>query len=140
MNSELFEPCGLYAVVMTLQPTDQASLTVDSATANVVGGQYGQYRNFDYDGNGYTPPDLPESAPLVFPNPQDIAVIRPQGNRLKEMGHFTADYLDRRAQARYVSTQTVLSLSFCFFYLLTMTLTGPKQPQLRSCNFRYRVQ
>jgi hypothetical protein len=103
MNSELFEPRGLFAVVMTLQPTDQASLRVDSETSEIVGSA----GNINYDIN--TAPELPQSAPLVFPSQEDVAVLRPRGNKLAEMGHFTADYLDRRAQAKYVG------LLFYFF-------------------------
>lgn len=41
---------------------------------------------------------LPPSASLVYPEDES----RAQQTGLKKMGHFIADYGDRRAQARYV--------------------------------------
>lgn len=128
MNQELFEPCGLYAVVMTLQPTDQASLMVDPATSNVIRGQSNQYNNTQYDNSQYMPPGLPESAPLVLPSPDDVASIRPRGNRLQEMGHFTADYFDRRAQARFVSFSFNIRLSKYASDYLPISAAGSEQP------------
>ncbi|OKL57924.1 hypothetical protein UA08_06640 [Talaromyces atroroseus] len=104
MNSELFELCGLYAVVMTLQPIDQASLTVDSATASIGGGHHDQYRSSDYDINGYNPPDLPQSAPLVFPSPQDIGFSsfmsdpRSAGHNSGLLGQLTGRASSRQKQ------------------------------------------
>jgi hypothetical protein len=45
--------------------------------------------------------ELPTGAPLIFPdaNPTPIAG---QQNKFRQLGHFIADYGDRRAQAKYV--------------------------------------
>jgi hypothetical protein len=48
--------------------------------------------------NSTTEIQLPTSAPLVYP-PDERSI---QQTGLKKMGHFIADYGDKRAQARFV--------------------------------------
>ncbi|QSZ32225.1 hypothetical protein DSL72_001798 [Monilinia vaccinii-corymbosi] len=73
-NSDLFIPHGLFAMVLVFKP-DQ---TRDPS------GAPGQVQ-------------LPSSAPLIYPEDDR----RAQQTGLKKMGHFIADYGDRRAQARF---------------------------------------
>ncbi|ESZ99551.1 hypothetical protein SBOR_0116 [Sclerotinia borealis F-4128] len=73
-NAELFIPHGLFAMVLTFKP----SQTQDPH------GAPGEVQ-------------LPLSAPLIYPEDDR----RAQQTGFKKMGHFIADYGDRRAQARY---------------------------------------
>lgn len=105
MNTELFEPRGLFAMVMTFKPEEHSkSVSVDtsSSSAAVVQGLRAS-RTGDVSDTTYGELQLPPSAPLVFLNLDDQSA-RLQDNRLKKSGHFVADYYDRRAQAQYVWT------------------------------------
>ncbi|APA08907.1 predicted protein [Sclerotinia sclerotiorum 1980 UF-70] len=73
-NTELFIPHGLFAMVLTFKP-------------NQTQDPYGVPKQMQ----------LPPSAPLIYPEDER----RSQQTGLKKMGHFIADYGDRRAQARY---------------------------------------
>jgi hypothetical protein len=124
MNTELFEPRGLFAMVMTFKPEEQSkSVYVDtsSASATVVQGLRTN-RTRDVSNTTYGELQLPPSAPLVFPNFDDLSA-RSQDNNLKKSGHFMADYFDRRAQAQYVWT-----LLYCLVSR-NQILTGPLQSQ-----------
>ncbi|KAF7877173.1 hypothetical protein EAF04_000858 [Stromatinia cepivora] len=83
-NAELFIPHGLFAMVLTFKPNQ----TQDP-----------------YEAPGQV--QLPPSAPLIYPEDER----RAQQTGLKKMGHFIADYGDRRAQARYAYTNPDSSLA-----------------------------
>ncbi|KAF5867918.1 uncharacterized protein Bfra_007114oa [Botrytis fragariae] len=83
-NTNLFVPHGLFAMVLTFQP-DQ--------TRN----PHGVAREVQ----------LPPSASLIYPEDER----RAQQTGLKKMGHFIADYGDRRAQARYAHNNPESSLA-----------------------------
>ena len=57
-------------------------------------------------GKTYGELEMPESAPLIFPALDNIAMSKDQDGKkpsqLKTSSKFVADYLDRRAQASYV--------------------------------------
>ncbi|KAI9642503.1 hypothetical protein NHQ30_009308 [Ciborinia camelliae] len=83
-NAELFIPHGLFAMVLTFKP-DQTQDPYGAA---------GQVQ-------------LPPSASLIYPEDNR----RAQQTGLKKMGHFIADYGDRRAQARYAYNNPDSSLA-----------------------------
>lgn len=112
MNRELFLPRGLFAVVMIWRPDQGAAqVTIDSTTGitKVVPVQRAPVRRggiAGFFGLKKIPEAefiLPETAPLVFLSEHDIPNIKPEGSTMQRMAHFTADYFDRRAQAKYVS-------------------------------------
>ncbi|KAM0316370.1 hypothetical protein ACHAO8_003151 [Botrytis cinerea] len=83
-NTNLFVPHGLFAMVLTFKP--------------------------DQTQNPYGVPgevQLPPSASLIYPEDES----RAQQTGLKKMGHFIADYGDRRAQARYAYNNPQSSLA-----------------------------
>ena len=59
-------------------------------------------------GKTYGELEMPEAAPLVFPELDAIAVSSEADGKtkssLKEKGAFIATYMDKRAQASYVSS------------------------------------
>ncbi|KAF7926641.1 uncharacterized protein EAE97_010150 [Botrytis byssoidea] len=83
-NKNLFVPHGLFAMVLTFKPEQ---------TQN----SYGVPREVQ----------LPPSASLIYPDDER----RGQQTGLKKMGHFIADYGDRRAQARYAHNNPESSLA-----------------------------
>lgn len=111
MNREFFLPRGLFAVVMVWRP-DQASaqVTIDSTSGETRiiptplapvrrGGIAGFFGRKKLPEQEFI---LPQAAPLVFLSERDIPHIKPEGGTMERMAHFTADYFDRRAQAKYV--------------------------------------
>ncbi|KAF7896746.1 uncharacterized protein EAF01_009149 [Botrytis porri] len=83
-NANLFVPHGLFAMVLTFRPDQTQNL-------NEVPGEV----------------QLPLSASLIYPEDER----RAQQTGLKKMGHFIADYGDRRAQARYAHNNPESSLT-----------------------------
>ncbi|THV50418.1 hypothetical protein BGAL_0151g00140 [Botrytis galanthina] len=83
-NKNLFVPHGLFAMVLTFKPEQ---------TQN----PHGVPREVQ----------LPPSASLIYPEDER----RGQQTGLKKMGHFIADYGDRRAQARYAHNNPESSLA-----------------------------
>ncbi|PQE31779.1 fad binding domain protein [Rutstroemia sp. NJR-2017a WRK4] len=75
-NERIFKPRGLFAMILTYKPS-RAQQPYNSTTEV----------------------QLPTSAPLVYPT--DERGMQQTG--LKKMGHFIADYGDKRAQARFAS-------------------------------------
>lgn len=92
-NEQLFEPHGLLCVVMTYKP-DQKSSTVGVDMLNS-----GFERKGISSGTTHGELDMPEAAALVFPG-DDAATA---GN--KSLGSLTAEYFDKRSQAKYVSVR-----------------------------------
>jgi hypothetical protein len=92
-NEQLFEPHGLLCAIMTYKP-DQKSSTVGVGMLN---------SGFESKGisSGTTRGELemPEAAALVFPG-DDAATA---GN--KSLRSVTAEYFDKRSQAKYVSVR-----------------------------------
>jgi hypothetical protein len=90
-NEQLFEPHGLLCVIMTYKP-DQESSTVGVDMLNS-----GFQRKGISSGTTHGELDMPEAAALIFPD-DDTATA---GN--KSLGSITAEYFDKRSQAKYVS-------------------------------------
>ncbi|KAF7942534.1 hypothetical protein BELL_0499g00110 [Botrytis elliptica] len=83
-NTNLFVPHGLFAMVLTFKPEQ-------TQNPHGVPGEV----------------QLPPSASLIYPEDDR----RAQQTGLKKMGHFIADYGDRRAQARYAHNNPESSLA-----------------------------
>ena len=77
-------------------------------------------------GKTYGELEMPEAAPLVFPELDAIAVRSEADGKkkssLKEKGAFIATYMDKRAQASYVSL--TLSLALLAYHLNQPTHTS----------------
>jgi hypothetical protein len=94
-NRELFLPHGLFAMVMTYKPTTTSqTYTVDTS----------QPSPWETDATttspSYNAPQLPAGVLLIFPEHEPSPAVVQQ-NKFRQIGHFTADYEDGRAQARY---------------------------------------
>lgn len=86
-NLELFIPHGLFAMILTFNPAQMRD----------PHGAPGEVQ-------------LPVSAPLIYPEDHR----RAQQTGLKKVGHFIADYGDRRAQARFVGElHPINNMTFC---------------------------
>ncbi|KIW18790.1 hypothetical protein PV08_03079 [Exophiala spinifera] len=124
INETLFMPRGLYCMIMTFKPdspndpvmqvdlnsTDQALTKALSTPESEIRQKLNKLRL----SSGVTKGDLalPESAPLVYPAIDAAAARAAQDgtalperkqSALKSSSKFLGDYLDRRAQARYVA-------------------------------------
>ena len=126
MNEKLFQPRGLYALVLTydpeaVRPVDAQLVDVTSVFSDRSGAQQTRMRHRRGQrrlggGTTYRELEMPEAAPLVFPVLEE-AVQRGEGNvafkdKIKKQSKFMADYYDRRAQATYVSLFLFTAL-FC---------------------------
>lgn len=117
VNREFFQPRGLYCLVMTWNPElpDAPSTAVDlnSLVSNAAGSAQSsntlgrlRHRFKSSDGKAYGN-IFPEVAPLIFPEIDRIASDQNAGKKLSKMKQrkeFVGGYLDRRAQAKFVST------------------------------------
>ncbi|KAG0645626.1 hypothetical protein D0Z07_8607 [Hyphodiscus hymeniophilus] len=91
-NTELFIPHGLFAMVLTYRPTNTSQIdkvntslpTPDYATSSTTSSA-----------------QMPEGAPLIFPDANTTPPTTQQ-NTFRQIGHFIADYGDRRAQSKHV--------------------------------------
>ena len=119
INDKLFAPRGLYAFIMTFKPNESRPIGTTQMNLNE---HYVRYQEPApskakevlkgirvSDGKTYGEFELPECAPLIYPSLEEAAKTEEGQNRLKKSQKFVADYLDRRAQAVYVSN--------CFFTL-----------------------
>lgn len=120
VNREFFRPRGLYCLVMTWNPElpDAPSTAVDlnSLVSNAAGSASTQgsntlgrlrHRFKSSDGKAYGN-IFPEVAPLIFPEIDRLASDQNAGKKLSKMKRrkeFVGGYLDKRAQAKFVSTR-----------------------------------
>lgn len=140
MNKEFFQPRGLYCLLMTWNPElpDAPSTTIDlnSFISKAAGGggsdMLGRLRHKFKSSDGKAYGNIfPEVAPLVFPQIDQLASDRDAEKKfakLKKKKEFVAGYLDKRAQAKFVSCSMQAIL-----YLWTPTdcciLPGRRQPR-----------
>jgi len=118
MNNEFFKPRGLYCLIMTYKPESSAThapvditQTIYSSMTPATSGFKRTLNNLRVS-SGTTRGELemPEAAPLIFPALDKLADQTGEGaaakkeNVFKRSGKFVADYQDRRAQAKYVSS------------------------------------
>ena len=105
MNEQLFKPRGLYVMMMAYKPkSHKANVEIDTnqniqdsitKRADGKGGKLG-----GASGETHNPWELPESAPLIFPE-IDEAQEKGDEGKAKQGGHFLADYMNRRARAKF---------------------------------------
>ena len=132
MNQELFQPAGLYAMIVKYKtdaemeqkmPAEQNLYNMISRgkvdlTTNQSIARYGDQSSDDVKGmstrmqklrvaSGVTrgAVELPEACPLIFPDLVDIDTQGPETlkGKVKDASKFISGYLDRRAQRSYVS-------------------------------------
>jgi hypothetical protein len=114
MNNQLFMPRGLFAMVMTFKPDsgkaiEGQQLDFNEAIAKYSSHDAGRVKETMKglrisSGTSYGEFQIPHAAPLIYPSLDD-AMLDQSGqkqNALKGTGAFIADYMDRRAQAKYV--------------------------------------
>ncbi|TVY82519.1 Carnitinyl-CoA dehydratase, partial [Lachnellula suecica] len=110
MNDNFFRPRGLFCLVLTWNPESSATqMTVDTTTlvASSANHKTGLNKFHTSNGNTYSDFDIPETAPLVFPALDEMAIQEggeavTKRAKLNKAGEFTSDYLDRRARAAYI--------------------------------------
>ncbi|KAH8430969.1 uncharacterized protein LDX57_008631 [Aspergillus melleus] len=125
INQEMFHPRGLHCLVMTWKPESDSpcvSFDLNSAISNSVdhgGSGWMNKMKHKYkssDGKTYGNLPFPETAPLVFPDLDELAVQSPDAEKkLKEANSrraFVAHYLDRRGQAEFVRFSILNSVCF----------------------------
>jgi hypothetical protein len=112
VNKEFFMPKGLFCLVLTWNPeTSDARTAVDfEAMATKVMNNDSNPVNFLRKSNGKTYGEFqwPEIAPLVYPGLDGLAVVSDETGKAKKSSlqkkrQFVEDYMDRRAQAKFVS-------------------------------------
>lgn len=115
MNKEFFQPRGLYCLLMTWNPElpDAPATTIDLnsfiSKAADGGSSSGlerlRHKFKSSDGKAYGN-IFPEVAPLVFPQIDQVASDKDAQKKfagMKKKKQFVDGYLDKRAQAKFVS-------------------------------------
>lgn len=115
MNDKLFRPHGLFCLIMTYKPEQKASheqvdisKTITKSITPSDSKVREQLKGLKLSsGKTYGELEMPESAPLIFPALDAVAASPDQDgkkqSKFKNSSKFVTDYLDRRAQASYVS-------------------------------------
>lgn len=112
VNREFFMPRGLVCVVVTWNPEDsnrECSVDFQSIAAKYASGKSSRLRSSN--GKTYGEFEWPETAPLIYPGLDAIAnrsddEAKAKTSSLKKKRAFVEDYMDRRAQAKFVSSQS----------------------------------
>lgn len=113
MNKEFFQPRGLFCLVMTWNPelpnAPSTAIDLDSLISQATGSDFGkmgrlQHRFKSSDGKTYGN-IFPEVAPLIFPGIDQLASgpDSEKVSKMKKKGKFVSGYMDKRAQAKFVS-------------------------------------
>lgn len=125
MNHEFFQPRGLFCLVLTWNPEllDAPATTVDlnsliskaasDGGSGTIGRLMQKFKSSDGKGYGNI---FPEVAPLVFPEIDQLASDQDGEKKLsglKKKQEFVGGYLDKRAQAKFVSLGLHLSRCYC---------------------------
>lgn len=123
INQEMFHPRGLHCLVMTWKPESNSpyvSFDLNSAISNSIdhgdSGWMSKIKHKYKSSDGKTYGNLPfrETAPLVFPDLDELAMQSGDAEkRLKEQHsrkEFVANYMDRRSQAQFVCPFVLHSL------------------------------
>ena len=122
MNDQYFKPHGLFCMIVVYKPEEPENFneTIDINTGSVQKRETplpeqtrtGRFRLASSETKGET--QMPEPAPLIFPQLDQWA--EQGGTPYKpETAGFLRNYLDRRAQANFVSTQ-LLPMTFFSLY------------------------
>lgn len=115
MNNDFFKPRGLYCLVMTYKPDSSVTherIDIDQTIKNYSAPDSNNAKQImrnlrGSSGKTYGEIELPEAAPLVFPALDRLANDNTEAGEqkkssMKSAGQFCADYMDRRAQGRYL--------------------------------------
>ena len=108
MNEKLFQPRGLYAMLMTYKPDslNNPSEMIDinaNTLSSVAAGTEGNRSKFhSTSGKTTGASQIPEAAPLIFPG-IEAASDEQKVNAFKKAGHFLTDYGDKRANAKFAA-------------------------------------
>ena len=109
INKSLFQPRGLYCMIMTFKPSDVDAIAVQTdintlATKSITPASTKAKATLKQlrlsSGTTKGEVSMPEAAPLVFPA-IDATTTGEQQSAMKKCGAFVSEYLDRRAQAAY---------------------------------------
>ncbi|GAB7355485.1 hypothetical protein MBLNU459_g5981t2 [Dothideomycetes sp. NU459] len=116
INDEFYRPRGLFCLVMTWDPESSSTQTsvnfastISKSIRTTSSGNIGRKLMHNLKGSsGSTSGDMPfpETAPLVFPGLDTLAARSDEESmqtkgKLKQGQAFVADYMDRRAQAKF---------------------------------------
>jgi hypothetical protein len=113
INKEFFIPKGLFCLVLTWNPeTSDARTTVDFediAKKVIQTGRNPMTSLRKSNGKTYGEFQWPEIAPLIYPGLDDLAAASGKTDKAKKSSlqkkrQFVEDYMDRRAQATFVSS------------------------------------
>jgi hypothetical protein len=113
VNEEFFMPRGLFCLVLTWNPeTSEARTAVDFeglAKKALQTGKDPMTSLRKSNGKTYGEFQWPEIAPLRYPGLDDLAATsdetgRAEKSSLQKKRQFVEDYMDRRAQAKFVSS------------------------------------
>jgi hypothetical protein len=111
VNKDFFMPKGLFCLVLTWNPeTSDARTAVDfeGMAAKVMENDRNPLASLrKSNGKTYGEFQWPETAPLIYPGLDDLAVGPDEGTQAKKSSlqkkrRFVEDYMDRRAQAKFV--------------------------------------
>ncbi|KAJ5126516.1 hypothetical protein N7448_007295 [Penicillium atrosanguineum] len=115
VNKEFFQPRGLFCLVMTWNPelSDAPSTAIDldsfisKATSDSSSDMLGRLQHKFKSSDGKTYGNIfPEVAPLIFPQIDQLAVDKDAEKKLSKMKQkkeFVANYMDKRAQAKFTA-------------------------------------
>ncbi|OCL03483.1 hypothetical protein AOQ84DRAFT_325915 [Glonium stellatum] len=113
MNEKLFQPRGLYCLVMAFKPDAERPVTTGQVNIGNLIAKYSQPAESKVkdtmsklrvsSGKTYGELEMPEAAPLIFPALDQMAAGADgkKPNKLQRGSEFVANYMDRRAQANY---------------------------------------
>ena len=124
MNEKFFKPRGLICLVMKYAPGERAShesvnlsqslLTSLEPSKLTIKRQLNSMRSSS--GKTYGELEMPEAAPLVFPDLDAVAAANEADGKkkisIKAKGAFIATYMDKRAQASYVGSPLLTSFAY----------------------------
>lgn len=125
-NDEFFRPRGLYCLLMTWNPESDeihASVNITTTVSESLrpsGSGYAQRIKHNLrssSGRSYGDFEFPEVAPLIYPGldylaSQEGEAAAEQKKNLKKGKAFVEDYMDRRAQAKFVRNKSFLLSDF----------------------------
>lgn len=110
MNISFFQPRGLFCLIMAYEPNHSSPteiINMSETITKTVALSTSKTNSImkalkSSSGTTYNELEMPEAAPLVFPSLDNASNAGNQGI-FQRSSAFMTDYLDRRAQASYVS-------------------------------------
>ena len=118
LNDEFFRPRGLFCLVMTWDSTSFDSRTnsnVNTTIQNTIDGQGRISHNFQSSNGVTNGMESIQTAQLIFPGLDLLARVSKEEEkslkkRMQRGKLFVDDYIDRRAQARFVRICSINSV------------------------------